>query len=118
MQQADAHAAGAATVARTVERRAVRGRAAGRHGVGSPGVGRHGTGARRGESGVGRHGAGPGVGSPGVGRRGDKPPPQRNDEAYARRRMAKTNAKTNVTSIITAPEKRKTSESSITRLSA
>lgn len=39
-------------------------------------------------------------------------------EAYAMRTMAKTNAKTNVTSIITAPEKRKTSESSITRLSA
>ncbi len=94
MQQADAHAAGAATVARTVERRAVRGRAAGRHGTG------------------------PGAGSPGVGRRSDKPPPQRNGEAYARRTMAKTNAKTNVTSIITAPEKRKTSESSITRLSA
>lgn len=70
-----------------------------------------------GRRGVGRHGTGPGVGSPGVCRRGDKPP-QRNDEAYAMRRMAKTNAKTNVTSIITAPEKRKTSESSITRLSA
>lgn len=76
---------------------------------------------------MGRHGtepgAGPGVcrrgvGSPGVCRRGDKPPPQRNGEAYAMRTMAKTNAKTNVTSIITAPEKRKTSESSITRLSA
>ena len=94
VQQADAHAAGAATVARTVERHAERGR------------------------GVGRHGTGPGVGSPGVCRRGDKPPPQRNDKAYAMRTMAKTNAKTNVTSIITAPEKRKTSESSITRLSA
>ena len=76
---------------------------------------------------MGRHGTGPGVGSPGVCRRsagpgvcrrGDKPPPQRNGEAYAMRTMAKTNAKTNVTSIITAPEKRKTSESSITRLSA
>lgn len=89
-------------------------------------------GARRGqawrrEPGVGRHSAGPGVGSPGVCRRGagpgvcrrgDKPPQQRNGEAYAMRTMAKTNAKTNVTSIITAPEKRKTSESSITRLSA
>ena len=99
VQQADAHAAGAATVARTVERHAERGR-----GAGSPGVGRRG---------VGRRGAGLGAG-----RRGDKPPSQRNGEAYARRRMAKTNAKTNVTSIITAPEKRKTSESSITRLSA
>ena len=104
MQQADAHAAGAATVARTVERHAERGRGVGRHGVGSPAW----AGAAR----------GPGVGSPGVGRRGDKPPPQRNGEAYAMRTMAKTNAKTNVTSIITAPEKRKTSESSITRLSA
>lgn len=97
MQQADARAAGAATVARTVERRAVRGRAAGRHGVG-PGVGRRSAG-------------------PGACRCGDKPP-QRNGEAYAMRTNAKTNAKTNVTSIITAPEKRKTSESSITRLSA
>ena len=98
MQQADAHAAGAATVARTVERHAERGRGVGRHGAG-PGVCRRGAG-------------------PGVCRRGDKPPPQRNGEAYAMRTMAKTNAKTNVTSIITAPEKRKTSESSITRLSA
>lgn len=89
MQQADAHAAGAATVARTVERRAERERGAGRHGAG-----------------------------PGVCRRSDKPPPQRNGEAYTIRTMAKTNAKTNVTSIITAPEKRKTSESNITRLSA
>ena len=103
MQQADAHAAGAATVARTVERRAVRGRGAGRHGTG-PGVG---------SPGVGRRSAGPGVC-----RRDDKPPQQRNGEAYAMRTMAKTNAKTNVTSIITAPEKRKTAESSITRLSA
>ena len=80
-------------------------------------------GARRGQA---RHG-GPAWGAPawagaargpGVCRRGDKPPPQRNGEAYAMRTMAKTNAKTNVTSIITAPEKRKTSESSITRLSA
>ena len=80
-----------------------------------------------GRRGAGRHGTGLGAGSPGacwrgagsgVCWRGDKPPQQRNDEAYARRRMAKTNAKTNVTSIITAPEKRKTSESSITRLSA
>ena len=69
----------------------------------------HGVGGRA----AGRRGAGRAAG-----RRGDKPPPQRNGEAYARRRMAKTNAKTNVTSIITAPEKRKTSESSITRLSA
>ena len=103
MQQADAHTAGVATVAHTVEHRAERGRGAGRHGAG-PGVG---------SPGVGRRSAGPGVG-----RLGDKPPPQRNGEAYARRRMAKTNAKTNVTSIITAPEKRKTSDSSITRLSA
>lgn len=106
MQQADAHAAGAATVARTVER--------------------HATGAARGAQCGGPAWAGAAQGPTragmtrglGAGRRGDKPPPQRNDEAYARRRMAKTNAKTNVTSIITAPEKRKTSESSITRLSA
>ncbi len=100
--------AGTAAVGRTVERRAERGRGVCRHGAG-------------------RHGAGPGVGSPGVGRRSagpgvcrrsDKPPPQRNGEAYTMRTTAKTNAKTNVTSIITAPEKRKTSESSITRLSA
>ena len=64
-------------------------------------------------AGVGRRGA-----EPGVCRRGDKLPPQRNGEAYAMRTMAKTNAKTNVTSIITAPERRKTSESNITRLSA
>ncbi len=63
-------------------------------------------------------GTGPSVGGRAAGRRGDKPPQRRNGEAYAMRRMAKTNAKTNVTSIITAPEKRKTSESSITRLSA
>ena len=88
MQQAYARAAGAATVARTARGPARAGMARGR-----------GTG-------------------PGVGRRGDKPPQRRNGEAYAMRRMAKTNAKTNVTSIITAPEKRKTSESSITRLSA
>ena len=81
MQQADARAAGAVTVARSVERRAERG-------------------ARSG------------------GGRDDRPPSQRDDEAYTMRTMAKTNAKTNVTSIITAPEKRKTSESSITRFSA
>lgn len=80
MQQADARAAGAVTVARSVERRAERGR--------------------------------------GAGGRDDRPPSQRDDEAYTMRTMAKTNAKTNVTSIITAPEKRKTSESSITRFSA
>lgn len=90
MQQADARAAGAVTVARSVERRAERG-------------------ARRGKPGLGRHGAGG---------RDDRPPSQRDDEAYTMRTMAKTNAKTNVTSIITAPEKRKTSESSITRFSA
>ena len=82
-------------------------------GVGRRGAGRHGTGLGAGSPGVCWRGAG----SPGVCWRGDKPP-QRNDEAYAMRTMAKTNAKTNVTSIITAPEKRKTSESSITRLSA
>ena len=84
MQQADARAAGAATVVRTTRGPARAGMARG----------------------------------PGAGRRGDKLPPQRNGEAYAMRTMAKTNAKTNVTSIITAPEKRKTSESNITRLSA
>lgn len=113
MQQADAHAAGAATVARTVERHAERGRGVGRHGVGSPTWAGAARGPGVGSPGVGRRGTGPGVC-----RRGDKPPPQRNGEAYAMRTMAKTNAKTNVTSIITAPEKRKTSESSITRLSA
>ena len=122
MQQVDAHAAGVATVARTVEHRAERGRGAGRHGtgpgVGSPGVCRRGAGRHGTEPGVGRCGAGRHGTEPGVGRCGDKPPPQRNGEAYAMRRMAKTNAKTNVTSIITAPEKRKTSDSSITRLSA
>lgn len=72
---------------------------------------------------AGRHGSGwthgraPRDGR-GTGRHGDKPPQQRNGEAYTMRTMAKTNAKTNVTSIITAPEKRKTSENSITRLSA
>ena len=90
MQQADARAAGAVTVARSVERRAERGR-----GAGSPAW-----------AGMERGG------------RDDRPSSQRDDEAYAMRTMAKTNAKTNVTSIITAPEKRKTSESSITRFSA
>lgn len=90
MQQADARAAGAVTVARSVERRAERGARSG--------------GARSG--GAERGG------------RDDRPPSQRDDEAYTMRTMAKTNAKTNVTSIITAPEKRKTSESSITRFSA
>lgn len=90
MQQADARAAGAVTVARSVERRAERGRGAGE--------------ARPGQAWSGG--------------RDDRPPSQRDDEAYTMRTMAKTNAKTNVTSIITAPEKRKTSESSITRFSA
>lgn len=95
MQQADARAAGAVTVARSVERRAERGR-----GAGSPAwAGMERGGAKRGG-------------------RDDRPPSQRDDEAYTMRTMAKTNAKTNVTSIITAPEKRKTSESSITRFSA
>lgn len=75
-------------------------------------------GARHGQAWRGGRGTGPSVGGRAAGRHGDKPPQQRNGEAYAMRTMAKTNAKTNVTSIITAPEKRKTSESSITRLSA
>ena len=94
MQQADARAAGAVTVARSVERRAERGR-----GAGSPAWAGMERGARSGG-------------------RDDRPPSLRDDEAYTMRTMAKTNAKTNVTSIITAPEKRKTSESSITRFSA
>ena len=98
MQQADARAAGAATVVRTVGRRAT---GAARAGTAWAGAAR--AGMARG---------------PGTGRRGDKPPQRRNGEAYTMRTMAKTNAKTNVTSIITAPEKRKTSESNITRLSA
>ena len=63
-------------------------------------------------------GAGGRRGELGVSRRGDEPSSQWDDEAYAMRTTAKTNAKTNVTSIITTPEKRKTSESSITRFSA
>ena len=101
MQQADARAASAVTIARSVERRAARGL-----GVRSPAW-----------AGMER-GAGGGAGELGVSRRGDEPSSQRDDEAYAMRTTAKTNAKTNVTSIITAPEKRKTSESSITRFSA
>lgn len=94
MQQADARAASAVTIAHSVERRAERGR-----GAGSPAWAGMERGAERGG-------------------RDDRPPSQRDDEAYTMRTMAKTNAKTNVTSIITAPEKRKTSESSITRFSA
>ena len=90
--------AGMAAVGRTVERRA--------------------TGAARAGMARGGRGTGPSVGGRAAGRHGDKPPQQRNGGAYTMRTMAKTNAKTNVTSIITAPEKRKTSESSITRLSA
>lgn len=89
--------AGTAAVGRTVERRA--------------------TGATRAGMARGPTWGAPSVGGRAAGRRSDKPP-QRNGEAYTMRTMAKTNAKTNVTSIITAPEKRETSESSITRLSA